>query len=132
LIRELKPHSQESHHLSALRVWLKGIPLPVLAQVLNMKTENYKLIEINDKAESINTDSCVVDKDGNICVYNEEPTKIFAAIFELKTKAYQSHLSKAIIYLRDYYFADQSEIEIKIGGELIFKCKVIIIIEIDN
>ena len=121
LIRELKPNCQESHNVSALREWFKGIPIPVIAQVLAMKIENYKLSELNVKAKFTNTDSCVIEVDGKICIYNEEPNKIYAAMFELKTKTYQSHLSKAILYLRDYYFADPSEIDLKIGSDLVFK-----------
>ena len=116
---------QISHYISARRSWFGKIPIPVVASILDIKDPEDDIMSIPklvQHVKSINNELCTVDADGNNCVYNEFPNRVLDAIFEMKNRKYKSNRAKALVFLRDYYYADQTEFEFKVGSST-FKCK---------
>ena len=118
---------QSSHYISADRAWFGSIPISVVARILDREPFPYTEIYFNfseyiEIARSTTQDSCVIDRDGNICLYNAvDHIKTTAAVYGLKEKNYIHDITKGIVFLRDYYYSDEKKIDFMIG-RLSFSC----------
>ncbi len=118
---------QPDNLIVAKRSWFGNIPVHVIVKLLESSFSSlcYKQIkEINELVESCEMNDYVVDTDGNICIFAQEPSVVIANISSLvkKEQYYISHID----YLRNYYYTDKKQkedIEITINEQK-FQCKL--------
>ena len=121
-------HNYQSENLIvAKRSWFGNIPVHVIVKLLESSFSslcNQQIKEINELVESCEMNDYVTDRDGNICIFAQEPSVVIANISSLVKKD-QHYIWKVIDYLRDYYYTDKKQnedIEITINEQK-FQCK---------
>lgn len=118
---------QSSHYISADKAWFGSVPIPVVARILDTEAIDYSFVYFNfseyiEIARTTSQDSCVIDRDGNICLYNAvDHIKTTAAVYGLKKKKYTLDITKGIVFLRDYYYPETQKIDFMIE-RLRFSC----------
>lgn len=101
-----------------------NIPLPVIVETFKKRVYTNCIQDYIILAESVKHVNVERDANSKICVNIKiNINYISDTIDELKKKQYDANLTKAFVYLRDYYFAkEKDEVKLYLGGQ-VFMCK---------